>query len=63
MMEAIHEVVGVKLIPPEWVKGKRRLPTSEPVAQVEPETVLFRCLGCSLELGFLLEKKRTMTLA
>lgn len=54
IMEAIHDVFGVKLVPSEWVTKKER-DMAQSVTQLSSASSIVRCPGCSLELGVRLE--------
>lgn len=43
MMEALHEVVGVTLVPPEWVMKKSLVSKSDAVIVMEQLVNVFRC--------------------
>lgn len=56
MMEVLHDVAWVKLIPPDWVTKKGRKIEKAP-DQMESSTCFLKCPSRSMELRVRLEKR------
>lgn len=52
LMDVVHEVVGVKLDPSVWLRGKKKTIEWESFPQVMQHTIVFKCLRCSLSLPY-----------
>lgn len=63
MMEALHEVVGVKLIPSDWVTKKKCISMNEVGDKMMKLAIVIRCLGCNIELELRLEKRHGVLFA
>ncbi|MDV3147665.1 MAG: hypothetical protein Q8730_02615, partial [Sweet potato little leaf phytoplasma] len=63
MMEVIHEVFGVKLVPLEWATKKNDLVEKRLVIHHNIMPSKVRCPGCSMELGVQLEPMECISFA
>lgn len=57
MMEALHKVVGVKLVLPDWVTKKKCIPMIDAGAKTMVPATVIRCSGCNIKLELRVERR------